>query len=151
MRIKKVRLAGLAAVVLGVTAGGANAEDVTVSTATTTPLSTSDPNAAPPVAAGNITIASGGSIAVTAGQDAVTVDSDNTVTNSGQLSSNNADNTRGIVIQPGHTTSITNSSAISLIEDYTLADTDSDGDFDGAFAQGANRHGIFLEAGAATT
>lgn len=148
MRINKIQLAGLAVVLAGVTAGGAAAEDVTIGTATTTPLTTSDPNpAAAPVEAGDITISSGGSIAITAGQTAITVDSSNDVTNDGTISSNNADNVTGILIEGGNSGTITNTRTISLIEDHTMEDDDDDGDFDDPFAIGTNRHGILLQAG----
>jgi len=149
MRINKIQLAGLAVVLAGVTATGASAEDVTISTATTTPLTTSDPNPVAPVASGDITIASGGSIAVTAGQTAITVNTSNDVNNSGQITSNDASNTTGILLQGGNTGTIVSTGSFSLLETYTAADADSDGDLDGAFASGTNRHAIFLQAGPA--
>lgn len=148
MRISKVRLMGLAAVLAGAAAADeASANDVTVSTATTTPLLTSAPDGASP---GDVTITAAGSIAVNAGQTAVTVDSNNDVSNAGTLSSNDANNTTGILLQGGFAGPqvITNSGTISLLENHTLTDTDSDGDLDGAFAVGTNRHGIRLGAGA---
>jgi len=145
MRMKKLHLVGFAAVAMGVTANGASAEDVTITTATTTPITTSDPNPTAPVAAGNVTIATGGSIAVAAGQTAVTVDSNNTVTNSGTLSSNNANNSAGIRVTGGRTTTIASTGTISLTEDYSPTDTDSDGDLDGAFASGSGRFGIWVD------
>lgn len=150
MRINKIQLAGLAVVLAGVTATGANAEDVTITTATTTPLATSDPGAGAPVASGDITIASGGSITITTGQTAITVDSNNDVTNGGQISSNDASNTTGIRLQNGFAGNITNTGSISLTETYQQTDADNDGDFDGAFATGTNRHGIFLAPGTFT-
>ncbi len=148
MRIKKIQLAGLAVAVFGV-AGEASAEDVIISTATTLPLSTSDPGAGNPIEAGNITIQSGGSITVTAGQTAITVDSSNNVANGGQLNSTDANDTTAILIEGGNVgpNTISNTGSISLIETYVLADSDNDGDLDGAFAAGTNRHGIFLQAG----
>lgn len=152
MPIKKIQLAGLAVAVFGV-AGEASAEDVTINSATTTPLSTSDPGAGAPVEAGDVTVASGGSITVAAGQTAITVDSSNdvTISSGGSLNANDADNVNGILIQGGNVgpNTISNSGVIGLVEDYVLADTDSDGDFDGGFAQGTNRHGVFLQAGPA--
>ncbi|HYD88237.1 MAG TPA: autotransporter outer membrane beta-barrel domain-containing protein [Vitreimonas sp.] len=148
MRINKVQLAGLAVVLAGVAATGANAEDVTISSATTTPLTTSDPNpTAAPVEAGDITVASGGSITVAAGQTAITVNTSNDVSVAGALNSTDASNTTGIRLTPGNTGNVTNTGNISLIETYTLADADDDGDLDGAYATGTNRHGIFLDAG----
>jgi uncharacterized protein with beta-barrel porin domain len=149
MRIFKVQLAGLAAAMVGV--GGADearANDVSISTATTNPLQTSAPDGASP---GNVTVTSTGSIAVTAGQTAVTVNSNNIVSNAGTLSSNDANNTTGIALQGGFAGPqvITNSGTISLLESYTLTDTDNDGDRDGTFATGTNRHGIRLGAGPA--
>ncbi|MBL8543612.1 MAG: autotransporter domain-containing protein [Hyphomonadaceae bacterium] len=152
MRLRRIQLVGLAAAVLGATANGASAEDVTISTATTTPVSTSDPNAAAPVAAGDVTVANGGSITVTAGQTAVTVDSSNdvTVASGGSLASTGANGTTGILILGGATGNISNAGTISLLEDYTRTDSDSDGDPDGAFAQGSSRFGIVLQSGALT-
>ncbi len=142
MRIKGLQLAGLAVALVG---GGAKVAlaDTTVSGSTTTPLATSS--------AGNITINSGGSIAVTAGQAATTADGSGlNITNNGTLSSNNADNTTGILLVNGGSGTIVNAGPISLVEDYTATDTDSDGDLDGPFAIGANRVGIRLNGGAFT-
>lgn len=149
MRINKVQLAGLAVALVGATAGAASAEDVTITTSTTTPLSTSDPVAAAPVAAGDITVGSGGVITVTAGQTAVTVDSSNdvTITSGGRVLSTGANGTTGVLIEGGNTGTISNSGQIQLNEDYTPTDGDSDGDLDGAFAQGTARTGIWLQAG----
>lgn len=148
MRIKKIQLAGLAVAVLGV-AGNASAEDVTISTATTTPVSTSDPGAGGAVEAGDVTVASGGAITVTAGQTAITVDSSNDVTTNsgGALNATDADNVTGILLQGGNSGAITHGGTISLLETYVLEDADDDGDLDGAFAVGTNRHGIHLQAG----
>jgi uncharacterized protein with beta-barrel porin domain len=149
MRMKKLHLVGLAAVAMGVTVNGASAEDVTISTATTTPVTTADPNPNAPVEAGDVTVAAGGSITVTAGQTAVTMNSHNDVTNSGTLASNNANDTTGILVTGGPTGNVTNSGTISLLEDYTLADGDNDGDADGGFASAGstNRFGIWVDTG----
>ncbi|MBC7767191.1 MAG: autotransporter outer membrane beta-barrel domain-containing protein [Phycisphaerales bacterium] len=152
MRINKIQLAGLVVMLAGVTATGASAEDVTISTATTTPLTTSDPNpTAAPVEAGDITVAAGGSIAVTAGQAAITVNTSNDVSVAGAINSNDVNNTTGILLQPGNAGTITNTGNLSLLESYVLADANADGDLDGAYATGTNRHGIFLNAGGTFT
>lgn len=151
MRKTGIKLAGLAVVLAGVAgAEPAEANDVTISTATTTPVTTSSPDGVSP---GNVTVAAAGSIAVTAGQSAITLNSNNTVTNSGTtgLTSSNADNTTGIRITGGFTGAVTNSGAITLSETYTPTDTDNDGDLDGVWAQGTGRNGILLQAGAAHT
>lgn len=144
MRIKKLHLVGLAVALAGVS-GNANAGDLTISTATTTPVTTANPDGTS--VPGDITIATGGSIAVTAGQTAVTVNTSNDVTNSGTISSNNANTTTAISLLGGNTGNITSSGTISLVEDHTLTDTDTDGDLDGEFAVGLNRYGIFLQSG----
>jgi outer membrane autotransporter protein len=146
MRIKTIHIAGLAAVFAGGGAKQAAADDLTVSTATTTPVVTSAAANATP---GDVTVSSGGSIAVTAGQTAITVDSSNDVLMDGALTSTNADNTTGVLILGGNTGSITldEGSSISLVEDFTPTDSDSDGDLDSPFATGSNRHGVFLQAG----
>jgi uncharacterized protein with beta-barrel porin domain len=152
MRINKIHLAGLAvALAGGVSATNADATDRTISTATTTPVTTSQPEPPSNTTPGDVTIASGGSITVTAGQTAVTIDSSNDVSNAGQLASTNADNTTAILLTGGFTGSATNTGTINLLEDYVLADSDSDGNLDGAWAQGTNRHGILLNAGSAFT
>jgi uncharacterized protein with beta-barrel porin domain len=144
MRINRVHLVGLAVALAGV-GGNAQAGDLTISTATTTPVATSNPDGTS--TPGNITVASGGSITVTAGQTAVTVNSSNSVSNSGTISSNNANNTTAILLVGGNTGSVTSSGTISLVEDHTITDTDNDGDLDGEFAVGLNRYGIRLQSG----
>jgi hypothetical protein len=147
MRINKLQLAGLAAALVGAAAGNANAGDVTISTATTTPLATSNPDGS--AVAGDVTVASGGSITVTTGETAVTVDSSNdvTVASGGSLMSSDADDTTGILLLGGNSGLITNAGTIALTETYVHEDADDDGDLDGEFAIGENRHGILLQAG----
>lgn len=123
---------------------------VTISTATTTPVTTNTANSGSP---SNVVIASGGSITLsTAGSTAVTIDSNNTVTNSGAITINNANNSVGVLINPGLTAGYAApGGSISLAEDYTRTDTDSDGDLDGPLAQGTNRTGLLLAPGGALT
>ena len=147
MRIRrKIQLAGLAVALAGGVSGTAEAGDRTISTGITTPVATSNPDGSG--VAGDVTVTTTGSITVTTGQTAVTVNSSNDVSNSGQITSTaGQDNVNGILLQGGNTGNITNAGTISLFEDYTLADSDADGDFDGNVAIGTNRHGIFLQAG----
>lgn len=123
---------------------------VTISTATTTPIATNTANSGAP---SDVTIASGGSITLTAaGSTAVTVNSSNTLTNSGAIAINNADNATGVLINPGLTGGYTGSGgSISVLEDYTRTDTDSDKDLDGPLAQGTNRTGLLLAPGGTLT
>jgi uncharacterized protein with beta-barrel porin domain len=152
MRSKKLHLVGLAVVAMGVTANSANAEDRNITTATTTPITTADPDPATnPVEAGDITVGNNGSITVTAGQTAITMNTNNNVTiaTGGTVSSNNANNTTGILVTGGSDGDITLVGAISLIEDYQLTDTDNDGDTDGGFASAAStdRYGVWVDSG----
>ncbi len=146
MRINRIQLVGLAALAGVGAAGEASATDRTISTATTTPVTTSQPEPPGNVTPGNITIASGGSITVTTGQTAITVDSSNGVTNNGSITSNDANNTTGILLLGGNTGTILNAGTINLIESYVRPDTGSDGDLDGPFTQAPNstRYGIRL-------
>lgn len=148
MSLTRFSLAGLAVAMVGVAARNAHADDLTISTATTTPVVTSN---AANSSAGDVTIATGGSITVSGGQTAITVDSNNDVSNVGTITSNNANDTIGILLQGGFAgpQTISNTGAISLLEDYTQTDTDNDGNLDGPNVQGTNRHGIWLQSGAA--
>ncbi len=150
MSLTRFSLAGLAVALVGAAVRDARADDLTISTATTTPVVTSNASNA---SAGDVTITSAGSIAVTAGQTAITVDSNNDVTNNGAITSNNANDVIGILLQGGFAgpQTITNAGSINLLEDYTQTDTDNDGDLDGPNATGTNRHAIWLQAGAALT
>jgi uncharacterized protein with beta-barrel porin domain len=150
MSLTRFSLAGLAVALVGAGARDAAADPLSISTATTTPVVTSN---AANASAGDVTITNTGSIAVTAGQTAVTVDSNNNVTNSGAISSNDADDVIAILLQGGFAgpLQIVNNSSISLLESYAHADSDSDGNLDGPNAIGDNRHGIWLQAGAPFT
>lgn len=154
MRIKKFQLVGLAAALAGgVGVDTADANDRTISTATTTPVTTAQPEPPTNTTPGNITVAQAGSITVTANQTAITINSNNNVVNDGALRSNNAINTTGVLLTGGFTGDVTNSRTISLVEDYSRTDTDNDGDLDGDWAISgiSNRHGILLSAGPAYT
>lgn len=125
---------------------------VTISTATTTPVQTATANAG---AAADITISSPtGTVApTTANTTAVTVNSSNDIVNNGAISFNNLNDTVGVRILPGFTGSYGGNGSISLLEDYTRVDNDSDTDaeLDGPLAQGVNRFGILLDPGGAFT
>ncbi|GAA4749421.1 autotransporter outer membrane beta-barrel domain-containing protein [Sphingomonas daechungensis] len=123
---------GLGAIAAATAAVPANAETV-ISTAVTTPQSTS--------ASGDIRISSTGSVKPTSGIG-VTLNSNNYVRNEGTIQITGANNSAGIVANPSVTGEITNSGSITIDETYTATDTDNDGDIDGLFAQGSGRFGI---------
>lgn len=136
----------IAPVLAALTVADAAAE-TTIGTATTAAVKTST------VANGardDITISSAGSIKLTSGA-AVTVDSNNKVSNAGTITINDANNVTGILVGPGTSGAIANSGTITLTEDYTATDTDSDGDLDGPFAKGSGKNGIWVQSGAAHT
>lgn len=114
--------------------------ETSISTATTTPVTTSTINAG---AADDLKITSAGSIKPTAGT-AVTINSNHKVVNEGTIETTNVDGSRGIVANDGVTSEITNGTTgkINLTESYTPTDSDNDGDLDGPFAVGSNRVGI---------
>ena len=110
----------------------ASAETV-ISTAVTTPQSTS--------ASGDIKVSSTGSVKPATGA-AVTLNTNNYVRNEGTIQVTGANDSTGILANSGLTGEITNSGTITIDENYTPTDTDTDGDIDGPFAQGSNRFGI---------
>ncbi|WP_294137173.1 autotransporter domain-containing protein [Sphingobium sp.] len=117
----------------------------TIGTSTTTAVKTST------IASGSaddIIISSAGSITLTSGTG-VTLDSNHDVSNAGTITINDADNVTAILVAPGTTGDITNSGTITLTENYTATDTDSDGDIDGTFAKGSGKTGIWVQSGAA--
>ena len=122
----------LGAIAAVMSAAPANAETV-ISTAVTTPQSTS--------ASGDLKISSTGSVKPASGA-AVTLNTNNYVRNEGTIQITGANDSTGILGNSGVTGEITNSGTITLDENYTPTDTDSDGDVDGPFAQGSNRFGI---------
>lgn len=140
------RLLVSAAVLPLLYAASAHAE-TKISTATTAPVKTSTIASGQP---DHLTIEAAGSIAPTVAGPAVTVDSSNAVINNGAITFTGVNGATGIQVNGGVATSITNAGTISLAEDYTAADADSDGDADGLFAQGSGRFGLrVLSPGAA--
>jgi len=95
----------------------ANAETV-ISTAITTPVLTSTGN-------DDVRISSTGSVKP-AGGNAVTIDSNDSVKNEGLIQITGANNSAGIVANPGLAGNITNSGTITIDESYTPTDTDNE-------------------------
>lgn len=139
---RKVLVATVATAPLLAMAFGAYAETV-INTARTTPIATATATSAG--AADDVKVDTGGGITLTTAGPLVTLNSNNKVTLGGNgLTTVGVDNSTGVLIQGGTTGSVTNNAVISLTEDYTPTDTDSDGDTDGVFAKGANRYGVRL-------
>lgn len=135
---RKVLVATVAAAPL-LALGFAASAETSVTTARTTPIATST---ATGTAADDIKITADGSIKPTTAGAIVTLDSNNKVTNAGTLQVTGQNDSVGVLVIGGKTGSVTNSLSITLDEDYTPTDSDSDGDLDGAFALGSNRYGI---------
>jgi hypothetical protein len=144
---RKVLVATVAAAPILALAFGAYAE-TSVSTARTTPIATST---ATGTAADDIRVTADGSIKPTTAGAMITLDSNNKVVNLGTLATVGVNDSTGVLILGGRTGAVTNSNVISLTEDYTPTDTDSDGDIDGAFATGSNRYGVRLTGPGAFT
>ena len=121
---------------------------VEITDAQISPVSTGTANGG---SASDVIIRSGGSVLIGTGDTALTINSGNTVTNEGNIGSNDADNTTGILISGGNTGSFSNASTINLVEDYTATDTDGDGDIDGPLALGTGRTGILIAGPGAFT
>lgn len=115
--------------------------ETTVTTAVTTPVKTSDTNQ-------DVRVTSAGSIKPTVAGPALLMDTSNKITNEGTISTNNVSGSTGMQGAGGLTGDIINSGIISIVEDYTPTDSNSNGFLDGAFAQGNNRYGIRVTGGA---
>ena len=144
---RKVLVATVAAAPLLALAFGAYAE-TSVTTARTTPIATSTANNG---AADDVRVTADGSIKPTTSGALITLDSNHKVTNLGTLATVGVSDSTGILILGGRTGSVSNGASITINEDYTPTDTDSDGDTDGAFAQGSNRYGVRLTGPGAFT
>jgi hypothetical protein len=140
-------LATAAAVPLLMTASTALAEKQVTSSTRTTPIATS--TATDAGTADDVTITTEGIITLSTSGAIVTLDSANTVVNNGSLISNNVSDSIGVLVLGGQTGGLTNAGAISLTEDYAAATTDDI--VHGAFAEGSNRYGIYVQGTSAFT
>ncbi|MGN7097210.1 autotransporter outer membrane beta-barrel domain-containing protein [Brevundimonas diminuta] len=137
----RILLASAVAIAPLLVASGVQAEQV-ISNGRTTPISTATANNGAP---DDVRLANGGSITVTSGA-AVTLNSSNDV----KLDAGSkidmlkaADGATGVLVNGGNTGDVTIGGAINItdsIEEYK--DDDKDGDLDGPFADGTNRHGV---------
>ena len=101
-----------------------------------TPITTED--------SGDLTINSGITVSTTTAGPAVILNSDNTVSNDGSITIENIDGATGVEIQGGNTGNYTQSGSISIVEDFTPADTDGDNIPDESLASGTGRTGILI-------
>lgn len=131
----------LGALVLALASGPALA-DTTVSTATTAPLTTSS--------AGNVTVKSAGTITV-AGGDAIMVDDNSTVAMNGTIAMGGSANASAIAVAAGTNSSVNvgDDAVITVLEDYSVDDDDSDGIITNGIASATGRAGVHV-AGAAS-
>lgn len=90
----------------------------------------------------DIKVGTAGKFQLTTAGAAITLNSSNTVTNTGAISTKAVDGSIGILVQGGNTGSVSNAASITLDDDYTPVDNESDGDLDGVFAQGTGRYGV---------
>ena len=81
----------------------------------------------------------------------MTINSNDNVRNEGTIAISGASNATGILANTNLAGNITNTGTITIDEDFTPTDTDSDGDLDGPFAQGTNRFGIHVLTGGTFT
>jgi hypothetical protein len=116
-----------------------SAQAASIESSTTTPVATST---AAGGGADNIEITASGAIRPAAAGPIVTLDSDNTVLNSGTLEVQGINDATGVLVQGGHTGSVTNAGTIEVDETTADSDADGDGDLDGAFVTGARRYGV---------
>lgn len=131
----------LSAAVLPLLSAGLAHAETKISTATTSPVATATLAAGQP---DDLTLEAAGSIKPQTAGVAVTLNSNNQVKTAGAIGFNNLDNSTGVLVTAGRTGGVTNTGAISLLEDYTPEDTDKDGDLDGPFSKRTNLFGIRL-------
>jgi hypothetical protein len=143
--MKRFFVSAALAPLLCATAAGA---ETRITTATTAPVRTSTAAGGQP---DSITVDAAGSIKPTAAGAAVTADSSHAVTNNGAISFDGVSGAVGVQVNGGVASTVTNTGSISLVEDYTATDADSDGDLDGAFAQGSGRFGVRASGAGAVT
>ncbi|HEY3694172.1 autotransporter outer membrane beta-barrel domain-containing protein [Phenylobacterium sp.] len=133
---------GLRAGLLGATAllcAGTAKAATTISTSVATPLATSTASNGSP---DNLEVTSSGAVQPATAGAIVTLDSDNTVLNSGVLKVQGLNDSAGVLVQGGHTGSVSNAGTIEVDEVVTSTDADGDGDLDGPFVTGARRYGV---------
>ena len=150
----RILLATAVAIAPLMAAAGAQAQttsETVISTARTTPISTSTATGAAP---SNVRMASGGSITVANGA-AVTVDSSNSIdmdSGSTITMDKSASGSTGVLVQGGNTANVTIGGTIAISDSITeYTDTDKDGDLDGPFAEGVDRHGVRITGSAPLT
>ncbi|WP_374574345.1 autotransporter domain-containing protein [Phenylobacterium sp.] len=132
----KPALVGLSSLLI---AAEAHAE-TDITSARTTAVATSTANDG---AADDVVISSAGSVKLDSGV-AVTLDSNNSVSNAGTIEIEDADDSVGVKILGGLSGSFINSGTITVDETTTITDDDGDGDYDGLFATGFNRFGVWV-------
>jgi hypothetical protein len=115
------------------------AAETVISTAVTSPVLTG-------TAGDDLRISSTGSVKPTGGA-AVTINSNDSVKNEGTIAIKGANGSTGILANTNLAGDITNTGTITIDEDFTPTDSDSDGDLDGPFAQGNGRFGIHVLGG----
>jgi hypothetical protein len=149
--IRNRLVAGVAAAPLLLLSGQALAE-TEISNTRTTSVSTSTVNSGAP---DDILITEDGTLSPTVTGAVVTIDSNNTVTNEGEISTEDVDGSVGIQVNGGTTTGVTNALTISIVDSFDQSDddndTDNDGDLDGAFATGTGRYGIRISGDGTVT
>lgn len=118
-------------------AGAAQAETV-IGDARTGPLATATAASGAP---DDLRISSAGSVKP-AGGNAVTLNSDNDVAIEGEVAITDASDATALLVEGGRRGDVALSGALRVDESYAAADSDSDGDLDGAFATGSRRYGV---------
>lgn len=119
---------------------GANAQQLTISSNTSTPAATATAVSGGP---GDIVLNAGTTFTINSTTPALTLNSNNFITNAGTITSKNIDGATGILVQGPFTGTVTNTGAIVLTEDYTATDSvNNDGITEAPYAQGNNRYGI---------
>lgn len=125
--------------------------EVVITTARTTPITTSNATGTGP---DDIRLGNAGSVTVSSGIG-VTIDTNDnlTIDTGGSIvMPTAADGATGVLVNPGLTSNVTINGAITISDSIaSYPDTDNDGDIDGPWATGTGRYGVRYAAGAPVT
>ncbi len=94
--------------------------------------------------ASDVTVDDTATITIESAQSGIILDSDNALSLDGNVTSTDIDDATGVTLEGGGDRSYIQTGSISILEDYTLSDTDDDGITDGTFAEGEGRTGILI-------
>ncbi|GLQ21928.1 autotransporter domain-containing protein [Algimonas porphyrae] len=92
----------------------------------------------------DVTVGTSGTITLETDGPALTLNSDNDLNHQGQVTINNVDGATGVLLEGGADRNYAQTGTISIVEDFSEANTDDDPLADTPFASGTGRTGILV-------